>query len=223
MVRRHPLPPQWLFSDERLAAGVVRLAALLPPGSGIVLRHDSLSRGARWRLLRRLMRIARARGLTILLAGSPDVARRWGADGVHLRQHDARRAAQARRLGLRLTMPVHHAREARGARRAKADGVFISPLHPTRSHPGAKALGPAAWLRLARFAGGQPIALGGMTPPRARALNRKAIGLAPGWAAIDAWEQKAARRRARAASIFGAERVENGGVPRPGAQRTSCA
>lgn len=212
MVRRHPLPRQWLFSDERLTVGVVRLASLLPPGSGIVLRHDSLRRGARWRLLRQLVRVARARGLTILLAGPPDLARRWGADGVHLRQHDVRRAAQARRLGLIVTMPVHDAREARRARRDKADGVFISPLHATRSHPGAKALGLAAWLRLARLAGSQPIALGGMTPRRAQALNR-ASGIKPGWAAIDAWEQKAARCRAKAASLFGSERVENGGVP----------
>jgi thiamine-phosphate pyrophosphorylase len=220
MVRRHPLPPQWLFSDERLAVDVVRLAALLPPGSGIVLRHDSLSRRARWHLLRRLIRTARSRGLTILLADTPGTAQRWGADGVHLRQHDVRRAEQAHRLGLAVTMPVHDAREARRARRAKADGAFISPLHPTRSHPGAKALGLAEWLRLARLAGGQPIALGGMTLTRARALNRQASGLKPGWAAIDAWEQKAARRGAKAASLFGSERVENGGVPRPGAQRT---
>lgn len=194
MVRRHPLPPQWLFSDERLAVGVVRLAALLPPGSGIVLRHDSLARGTRWRLLRRLMRIARARGLVILLAGSPAMARRWGAGGVHLRQRDARRAAQAHRLGQVVTMPVHDADEARRARRAKADGIFISPLHPTRSHPGAPALGLAEWLRLARLAGGQSIALGGMTPARARALNR-ASGTKTGWAAIDAWEKAATKRR----------------------------
>lgn len=197
MVRRHPLPPQWLFSDERLTVGVIRLAALLPPGSGVVLRHDSLAPGARWRLLRRLVRVARARGLTVLIAGTPDIAYRWGADGVHLRQHDAHRAAQARRLGLIVTMPVHDAREARRARRAKADGVFISPLHPTRSHPGAPALGPAAWLRLARLAGGQPIALGGMTPTRARQINRRASGIKPGWAAIDAWEEKAAQRQQR--------------------------
>jgi thiamine-phosphate pyrophosphorylase len=199
MVRRHPLPPQWLFSDERLAVGVVRLAALLPPGSGIVLRHDRLSAGARWRLLRRLMRMARTRGLVILLAGSPAMARCWGADGVHLRQHDARRAVHARRLGLLVTMPVHDAHEARAARRAKADAVFISPLHPTRSHPGAKALGTAEWSRLARLAGGQPTALGGMTLTRARALTRRTSGLKPGWAAIDAWEEMAARRSANCA------------------------
>lgn len=195
MVRRHPLPPQWLFSDERLTVGVVQLAALLPPGSGIVLRHDSLNPGARWRLLRRLMRVARARDLTILLAGTPDIAHRWGADGVYLRQHDARRAVQAHRLGLIVTMPVHDAREARRARHAKADSAFISPLYPTRSHLGAPALGPAAWLRVARLAGGKPIALGGMTSTRARQLNRRASGLKPGWAAIDAWEKAALRHQ----------------------------
>lgn len=197
---RHPLPRKlpkvWLFSDVRTRADVITLAALLPPGSGVVLRHDSLTPGARWRLLRRLMRVASARGLTVLLAGMPATAARWGADGVHLRQHDARRAGQARRTGLLVTMPVHNAREARRAHRAASDGVFVSPLHPTRSHPGAPVLGRAVWLRLARLAGGQAIALGGMTPARARALQR-ARGISTGWAAIDAWEEKASKRRAR--------------------------
>lgn len=202
---RHPLPRKlpptrlpdsWLFSDTRTRGDVFALAALLPPGSGVVLRHDSLAPGARWRLLRRLMRLARARGLTVLLAGTPAAAARWHAHGVHLRQHHARRAVQARRAGMLVTMPVHDAREARRAHRARADGVFVSPLHPTRSHPGVPPLGRAAWLRLARLAGGQAFALGGMTPARARALQR-ASGIGVGWAAIDAWEEKASKRRAR--------------------------
>jgi thiamine-phosphate pyrophosphorylase len=196
MTGRHPLPNAWLFSDERVAASIAELAVSLPPGSGIVLRHDSLPPGARWLLLRRLIRVARVRGLTVLLAGQPSTARRWGAHGVHLRQRDAKRAGQAHRLGLLVTMPVHDALEARRAKRVGAHGVFISPLHPTRSHPGAPALGCAIWLRLARVSGAQPIALGGMTPARARALNR-ASELKPGWAAIDAWEDAAAKRRKR--------------------------
>lgn len=201
MVRRHPPSKLWLFSDERSAVGVTELAALLPPGSGVVLRHDRLAAGPRWRLLRRLIRIARRRGLTVLLAGMPALATRWGADGVHLRQHAAKRAAEAHRLGLLVTMPVHDAQEARRARRAGAQAVFISPLHPTRSHPGAPALGRAAWLRLARLSGAQPIALGGMTPARARQLRRTS-GI-PGWAAIDIWDRKAAARRAKAALRLG--------------------
>lgn len=201
MVRRHPLPACWLMSDARSAAGTVGLAALLPPGSGIVLRHDALPQGARWRLARRLARIAKARGLMLLIAGLPAEARRWGADGVHLRQHAARRAAQARAISLIVTMPVHDHREAHRARRAGADAALVSPLHPTRSHPGAAPLGRAQWLRLARAAGGQAVALGGMTPARARALARAsaASGIRPGWAAIDAWEEKAATRKARCA------------------------
>lgn len=202
-LRPRKLPKQWLFSDERARTGLVTLAALLPPGSGIIFRHDGLAPGTRWRLFRRLMRTARARGHVVLLAGSPDRARRWGADGVHLRQRDAHlrqrdadRAAQARRLGLLVTIPVHDMPEARRARRAGADAVFISPLYPTRSHPGAPALGPAAWLRLARLSGAQPVALGGMTESRCRALNR-ASGIGAGWAAIDAWDEKAGKRRAR--------------------------
>lgn len=196
MVRRHPFPDIWLFSDERIAAGMTELAAILPPGSGIVVRHDRLPLGVRWRLLRRLARIARARGLLLLLAGSPGLAKRWGADGVHLRQPLAARAGQARRLGLIVTMPVHDGREARRARRARVDAAFISPLHRTRSHSGAPPLGRAAWLRLARIADAQPVALGGMTTTRARQLKRVS-GLNPGWAAIDAWEERAARRRTR--------------------------
>jgi hypothetical protein len=45
---RHPLLPNaWLFSDERSEAGIAELASLLPPGSGIVLRHDSMAPGAK--------------------------------------------------------------------------------------------------------------------------------------------------------------------------------
>lgn len=200
MVRRHLLPPElpraWLISDERAMAGMLELAALVPPGSGIVLRHDGLAPGLRWRLARRLARTARTRGLTLLLAGDPALAARWGMDGVHLRQAHRNRAGQALRLGLLLSMPVHDRREAGSAHRAKAQAAFVSPLHTTRSHPGAQALGHAAWLRLARAAGGLPIALGGMTRARWRVLIRIS-GINPGWAAIDAWDEKAAKRRLR--------------------------
>ncbi|SKB65106.1 thiamine-phosphate pyrophosphorylase [Sphingopyxis flava] len=187
----------WLLSDERIGAPLARLAVELPPGSGIILRHDTLPDAERWRLLRRLKHIAAGRRLVVILAGTPALARRWGADGVHLRQHQAAQARAARRARLLLTMPVHDAAEAAAARRAAARAVFVSPLHPTRSHPGAAALRTAAWLRLARRAGGQAIALGGMTPARARALRLQSTSsqIQPGWAAIDAWAEKAAQRR----------------------------
>lgn len=196
MRRRHPLPLIWLFTDARLGDTLFAAVRAMPPGSGIVVRHDGLVAGARWRLLRRLVRLARARGHVVLLAGTPVLARRWGADGVHLRQPLARLAPRARALGLIVAMPVHDAREARVARRIEADLAFVSPLHPTRSHPGAPVLGRKVWLRLARQAGAHPVALGGLDPARARALRRTGAshGLTPGWAAIDHWLEKVPRR-----------------------------
>lgn len=204
MFRRHPLPAPpaklplvWLFTDARLGEAIFAAATQLPPGSGIVVRNDDLAVGQRWRLFRRLVRLARARALIVMLAGSPASARRWGAEGVHLRQNRSRDVTRAHRLGLIVSMPVHDASEARTARRVGADLAFVSPLHRTRSHPGADTLNATQWLRLARITGAQPVALGGLTPARARALRRiaKASAVDPGWAAIDHWQEKAAKRR----------------------------
>ena len=107
MPRRHPspLPQVWLFTDARLGDALFAAVASLPPGSGIVLRNDELAPGKRWRLARRLART----GHLLLLAGPPALARGWGADGVHLRRPRAGQAAQAHRLGLIVSMPVHDA------------------------------------------------------------------------------------------------------------------
>ena len=65
------------------------------------------------------------------------------------------------------------------AERARADGVFLSPVFPTCSHPGGETLGRETFLALARSTTLPVIALGGMTAERATALGW------PRWAAID--------------------------------------
>jgi thiamine-phosphate pyrophosphorylase len=62
--------------------------------------------------------------------------------------------------------------------------VMVSPVFPTRSHPGAPALGAARAARIGRLAGVSVVALGGMTERRWRRVA--GLGFA-GWAAIDAW------------------------------------
>jgi thiamine-phosphate pyrophosphorylase len=194
----HPLPRCWLFTDARLADHGIAAARALPPRSGIVVRSDALSVRNRHRLFRRLRAIARARKHRLLLAaGDPALAQRLGADGVHLRRRSAVRAAQARRLGLLTSAPVHTPAEARAARHGGIAICFVSPLHPTRSHVGVAALPLRRWLWIARLAGGAPVALGGMTGTRHRRLLLRAHALpaTPAWAAIDAWESRAVARR----------------------------
>jgi thiamine-phosphate pyrophosphorylase len=74
---------------------------------------------------------------------------------------------------------AHSLAEIAMARRARADAIVLSPVFATRSHPGARPLGPLRFRLLAARAGVPVIALGGMTAARARRVG------ATHWAAID--------------------------------------
>ncbi|MDB5717976.1 MAG: thiamine monophosphate synthase, partial [Sphingomonas bacterium] len=86
---------------------------------------------------------------------------------------------------------AHDRRAAITALRDGADLVLLSPVVPTRSHPGGKTLGPVRFGLMARGLT-RVVALGGMDQHRARRLAR--LG-SYGWAAIDALSGK--RRVAR--------------------------
>lgn len=174
MPRRHPrpssLPHCWLMTDERLGDGLWPAINALPPGSGIVFRHYATPPDARQRLFWQVQRLARRRRLLLVLAGPP-----IGRSG-HLPRHGRARGA--------LTAPVHSRREAIAAQRAGAALLFVSPVHPTRSHPGAPALGAVRFGLMIRGLNVPVVALGGMNARRWRALHPLAVH---GWAAIDAW------------------------------------
>jgi thiamine-phosphate pyrophosphorylase len=172
MRRRHSLPRLWLMTDERQGDALLAAVPRLPRGAGIVFRHYSLAEAERRALFERVKAATRRRGLTLLLAGPAAQAYAWGADGSH---------GRGRGIGLR-TASAHNLREIRAAERAGAAAIFLSPVYPTRSHPGATPLGAARFAVLARRTGLRVIALGGMGAARAARLR-----VAYGWAAIDAW------------------------------------
>ena len=167
MLRRQTPPRLWLMTDERQGEGLWAALGRLPRGAGIVFRHYRLPAADRRALFGRVRRLARERGLVLVCAGAPIA----GADGTHGRPG----------AGLR-TASVHNLREMRRAERW-ADLLFLSPVFPTRSHPGRAALGPLRFALLARQARVPVVALGGMDAERFRTLG----GSAYGWAGIDAW------------------------------------
>ena len=187
---RTPLPSVWLMSDERVTQDdLLRAIARLPRGAAIVLRHYRLDDTSRQALFRQVRQAARKRHCKVLLAGDARTARRWGADGHHGRIAGPRGKAWLH------SAPVHNVRELRAAHRAGADAVLLSPLFATRSHPGARTLGPARFAALARLAQVPVIALGGVRPRHAAQVRR--LGAA-GYAAIDGLMPA---RRQRAAVI----------------------
>ncbi len=175
VTRAKPLPALWLISDARNDAGLERALAKLPRGSGWIYRHYHLAGPERYARFRALRRIARAKGHVTILADSALTAREWGADGIY----GAPRALTPRRSGLIHLATAHDLAELGLAARLGADAALLSPVFPTRSHPGGGMLGPVRFRLLARQAPLPVIALGGMNPHRARALQW------PRWAAID--------------------------------------
>ncbi len=138
---RHPV--LWLFTDPR-GPDPLQFARLAPRGlCGIVLRHDADP--ARAQLAQAIAEVCRERGLALTIAGDWRLARAAGA-GLHLR--DGRKPPHAPRGWRLLTSSAHGAASLRRARAAGAL-VFLSPAFPTASHPGAPALGPLRWSRLA--------------------------------------------------------------------------
>lgn len=171
------LPLLWLLSDARNDTALEDVLRALPGGSGFVFRHYHLKGAERRARFDALAAIARSRGHCVILS-SPwwSEAQHWGADGLY-----GASAAEAgdRTAGLLWLAAAHDAAEIARANRQGADGIFVSPVFPTRSHPEAGTLGPEGFLALARNSDAPVIALGGMTPARAAQLDW------PRWGAID--------------------------------------
>lgn len=149
------------------------IAARMPARSGLLVRPYALPAHSRVALILRLRRIAHARRHWLVWAGK---VRPRGFDG---RYGTARRSDDGW-----LIMPVHDYREARRARRHRADAVLISPVFPTRSHPGSAHLGISGFQRLAANSHATAIAMGGLDQTRATRIRYHGGN---GWAGIDAW------------------------------------
>ncbi|CAA7614947.1 Thiamine monophosphate synthase [Candidatus Terasakiella magnetica] len=181
------IPRLILVTDEIRLSDPLAAIRRLPRGSAVLLRHYGSPE--RLKLARIMARLTRIRRLYLLVAADWRLAARLGADGVHLPEGLARHAVLAPALGWRrranalLTVACHSPPALARARALGADAAVLSPVFPTQSHSGAKAIGPlrfAQWSRRARM---PVIALGGITGATARRLPP---GTAAGLAAIGA-------------------------------------
>lgn len=142
MRSRHPiaLPQVWLFAEARVGDLDAALARL-PRGAGVYFGYRDVAPVARRRRFRQAAVLARARGLTLVDAVDPRIAK----------AHDRAELIAARRRGAKL--------------------VFVSPVFATRSHPGARVLGRVRFGMLVRGCGVPVAALGGMTRARFATLR----------------------------------------------------
>lgn len=142
MKRRQTLPRQWLVADGRLGEQLWPTVRALPRGSGVLFLYRDLRKGDRARLLARMRRITKGRGLAI-------------ADEA---------AGGARR--------VHNSKEVRQSGLRRVPILFLSPMFATRSHPAWKPIPTMRAAALVRMARSPVIALGGMDERRFRRIER---------------------------------------------------
>ena len=174
--RQTDWPRVWLMTDERMGDRLwTAIDRLSGNHSGIVFRHHATPPDIRATLARRVADICHRRRFTLAIADE-ELARTLQADLVHNPREPP--------FDLPFSRSVHSMEEAEAAKADGASLVFVSPVHPTRSHPGQNALGKPLALRIARASGVPAIALGGMDARKAAGLIRDGFH---GWAGIDAW------------------------------------
>lgn len=140
--RQTSVPRHWLIADERLGNELLAAVRKLPRGSGVLVLYRDMPAAKRARLLWKLRRIARRRGLAIADEAAGGAAR------------------------------VHNARELRQASLARVPLLFLSPVNQTRSHPDWVPLPRMRAAALLRLAKAPVIALGGMNSSRFRRVER---------------------------------------------------
>lgn len=139
-----------------------RLESCLNNGLRLVqLREKHYSRAVLRELALKMLSLMRPYGARLLINADIELAREVGADGVQLTGGQLSELRERPALEW-CAASCHDARQLRRAEELGCDFVLLSPVLPTRSHPGAPHLG---WEGFANIASGSTVpvyALGGL-------------------------------------------------------------
>lgn len=173
------LPSLWFITDPARTPDPAAIAARLPKGCGVIYRGFGAPDAQT--TARALKRISRRRGLVLLIGADEALARRVGADGVHLPQRLAHRARRIRKAHprWRVTAAAHGGAAIHRAARYGAQAVLVSAVFPSRSPSAGAALGTLRFEVLAGQSVLPAIALGGINRRTAARLgSSRAAGIA---------------------------------------------
>jgi 8-oxo-dGTP diphosphatase len=109
----------------------------------------------------RTVELAHAAGARVLINGDAELAREVGADGVQLTGSQLAVCRERPDFGL-CAASCHSAVELKHAAELELDFALLSPVLPTKSHPGAAHLGWDAFAAMARESSMPVYALGGL-------------------------------------------------------------
>ena len=173
------MPSLIFVTDPDRTPDLLSIAERLPRGAGVI--HRGFGQPGARETAAALGRLARARGLTLLIGADAELAAAVGAAGVHLPERLLAQVARVRsqRPGWLLTGAAHSRAALARAGRLELDAALVSPVFPSRSPSALSLLGTArlaAWVRESTL---PVIALGGVDARTApRLLGTGVAGLA---------------------------------------------
>jgi len=141
----------------------------------VLIREKTLTSAKLLALAAKLRTITAACSARLIIHTQADVATAVDADGVHLAAGDIGSIESVRQWlndpAKTVSVSCHCADELAAASQAGADFVFLSPVFPTDSHPGAAHLGLDNFKLLAAQSSLPVVALGGITEPNCAGLK----------------------------------------------------
>lgn len=183
-----PIPPIVLMTDDQRIPDPDAAIRALSHDSMVIFRHYDHPKRAK--LGAHLRTICRAKGIPFLVANDVALALKLDADGMHFPEYRAltdpgiyRRMPQGflrisachsvQTLGKLAQLPKH----------IRPDGVLISPIFPTQSHPGAAPMSRTDICHMTRLCHRYsmvPIGLGGITAQTIENLQDSALASVAG-------------------------------------------
>ena len=172
----------WFLTDPARTPDPAAIAEHLPAGAVVIYR--TFGDPGALACAQALRRITCRRGLLLLIGADCRLARKVGADGVHLPQRLAHQAGRLRRArpDWLITGAAHSLPALLKAERWGVEAVLISAVFSSRSSSAGRALNVSRFQALAQKARGPVIALGGVN---ARTATRLRATCAAGLAGVD--------------------------------------
>ncbi|MFW6059285.1 MAG: thiamine phosphate synthase [Phycisphaeraceae bacterium] len=139
----------------------------------VQLREKEIDAGELLERTRRLVELARPRGVSVIVNDRPDVALLGGADGVHLGQSDLPCRAARRLVGRQLLIGVstQALAQAEQALRDGADYCGVGPMFASTTKRKDRLAGPAYLAQFLEWNRLPHLAIGGITPENVEQLT----------------------------------------------------
>lgn len=182
------LPPLFFITEKDRQKDTLAIISMLPVGAAVILRDYNIKE--RESLGREIKKICLKRKLKFLVAGDFHLAKKLKADGMHFSERNFRQAEIIKRRNPKflITTSVHKKISIKKYNKNIADGILLTPLFKTASHPDRKPFGAIKFNLIAKESKLPVIALAGINHSNISIIRNvcaHGVSLVSGLEAID--------------------------------------